>query len=236
MNEGICIITVTNQPERAKTLIESATKQDWPIYVLQTEWRGFGTKLIATYEFLKAHPEITHFVFCDAHDVAVLGTPEEFLSKLKSKHNIIFNAERGCWPPPVQQFQYMYKEQVGGFNFLNSGVYFAPSKLYMEIFEYNPPQYSIDDQWLWSMIYLFGRWPVELDSNCDIFQCYSFFEGNDDNNDYNYCAHMTNQNTLRNALHNKKTDTFPIFIHANGGGGMQKVLELLNPIEFTKTI
>lgn len=215
---NIPIITVTNQPERAKPLIDTATKNNWQIIVIQTEWKGFGTKLIATYNFLKEHPEIEQFVFCDAHDVVVLGDPEEFLMK-KNAHfvsGIVFNAERGCWPPPVQHFEYMYKRHGHGFNFLNSGVYYAPAKLFKEIFESNPPEFTTDDQWLYSMIYLFGRWPVVLDADQALFNCHSFRQ----DGEYSY-------NDKRIQINGNQ----PIFIHSNGGTGSidDKLNQMLIP-------
>src|ERR1700743_2413786 len=117
------VITVTNSVERTQQLINSLEKFGWDTDVLVVDWKGFGTKLITTYDYLKANPEVDRFIFCDAHDVVVLGTPDEFESKLKDKYKMLFNAERGCWPPPVQEFQHLYKTYEHGFNFLNSGVH-----------------------------------------------------------------------------------------------------------------
>lgn len=208
------VITVTNNIERSEPLINSLGRLGWNTAVLVVEWKGFGTKLISTYEYLKQNPDIDRFVFCDAHDVVVLGTPGEFESKLKDKNKILFNAERGCWPPPVQEFEHLYKTYEHGFNFLNSGVYYSPSKLFIDLMESAMPEYKSDDQWYFSMQYLFGRWGIELDNNCDVFQCYSFFK----EDDFSY---------ENNRLHNLKTNSTPIFIHANGGGGMPLIYELL---------
>lgn len=209
------VITVTNQPERAKPLTTSLDKFGWNTDILVVpEWKGFGTKLITLYNYLKSHPEIDRFIFCDAHDVVVLGTPDEFEAKLPNKDVLLFNSERGCWPPPVQEFEHLFKPFEHGVNFLNSGVYYSPSKLFLKIFESAPPLYKSDDQWWASMLYLFGQHDIELDNNCDVFQCYSFIE----DGDYAYGD---------TRLLNKKTDTLPIFIHGNGNTNMDKIHELL---------
>lgn len=208
------VITVTNNIERTQPLINSLDKFGWDTTVLVVDWKGFGTKLITTYEYLKANPDIDRFIFCDAHDVVVLGTPDEFESKLNDKDKMLFNAERNVWPPPVKEFEHLYKTYEHGFNFLNSGVYYSPSKLFIDIMESAMPEFKSDDQWYFSMQYLFGRWGIELDNNCEVFQCYSFFK----EDDFGYGNHR---------LDTLKTGTEPIFIHANGGGGMPLIHELL---------
>lgn len=217
------VITVTNNLERTQPLIRSLEKFNWPSQVLLVDWKGFGTKLITLYEYLVANPDVDRFIFVDAHDVLVLGTPEEFEEKLTNKDQILFNAERGCWPPPVQQFEHLYAKNKGGWDYLNSGVYYGQSDLYIKIFEATPPRFETDDQWIWSMIYLFGNHPVSLDNGCEVFQCYSFIQPDD----YEYA---------NGRLNNLKTRTTPIFIHGNGAGDMSKVKELVFGKEEIKPI
>lgn len=208
------VITVTNNMVATQPLINSLNKFKWDWVAIESEWRGFGTKLIETYNFLKANPDVDRFIFADAHDVLVLGSPEEFEGKLPNKDCILFNSERGCWPPPVQEFEHLYKKFDHGFSFLNSGVYYAPSKLFIEVFEAAPPQYKSDDQWWASMLYLFGRHNILLDSNCDVFQCYSFIQ----DGDYSYGD---------TRILNNKTGTMPLWFHGNGKTDMSKILELI---------
>jgi hypothetical protein len=60
----IKLITVTSHPEHATVLIESAKRHGWDIEVVHAEWKGFGTKLIETYNYLKSHPEVERVCFC----------------------------------------------------------------------------------------------------------------------------------------------------------------------------
>ncbi len=76
------------------------------------------------------------------------------------------------------------------------------------------PQYKSDDQWYFSMQYLFGRWPINLDNNCDVFQCYSFIEDGD-------------YTVAEKRVLNNKTGTMPLFFHGNGKTDMTKINELL---------
>src|ERR1700743_1094502 len=147
---NIKLITVTNAPERAEVLVRSSKKHNWDIVVLNVEWRGFGTKLIATYEYLKEHPEVERFVFADAHDVVVFGTEEEFEDKVSSWGNqkMILSTEKGLWPPILHPFRDCYPKFDRGFNFINSGCYYAESKYFIELMDAYPVTYDYDDQ-LW---------------------------------------------------------------------------------------
>ncbi len=93
---NIKLITVTSHPEHATTLIQSAKLHGWDLSVIQVEWKGYGTKLVATYEYLKQHPELNRFVFCDAFDVVVMGGPEEFEKKCTAGQTFVCSAEKGC--------------------------------------------------------------------------------------------------------------------------------------------
>lgn len=206
------VITVTSQPERAKPLTDSLEKFGWDWVCAVVEWKGFGTKLITVYEYLKENPEVDRFIFCDAHDVVALAGPDEFEEKIIGQPDMIFNAERGCWPAPVQHFEYLYSKFSHGFNYLNSGVYYCASKLFIEIFERCPVNYETDDQWWASMVFLFGRWHITIDREQKVFNCHSFIR----DGDYTY-----NNNRVQ-ILGNE-----PIFIHFNGQTLDEKFNELI---------
>ena len=57
-------------------LIASSDKFGWNLEVIVAEWRGFGTKLIETYNYLKKNPRITEFIFLDAYDVVAFSSPQ----------------------------------------------------------------------------------------------------------------------------------------------------------------
>lgn len=204
------VITVTNQPERAAPLLNSLEKFKWHTELLITEWKGFGTKLITTYEYLKAHPEVTEFIFCDAHDVIVLATPEEFMGKIFHKEGLNTSAEKGLWPPIMHPFRNLYTITKFGFDFPNSGCYYSPSGEFIRLFEKYPPFYEIDDQFWMHMLYLNNE--ICLDTTQYLFNSHSFIE----DGEYKF----------ENGRVTMKTGS-PCFIHGNGQTDMTKIHELL---------
>jgi hypothetical protein len=77
------LLTVASRLEEQglNNLIKSAEKFKWDIEIICTEWRGFGTKLIETYNYLKKNPHITEFIFVDAYDVLALSSNHKKLLK-----------------------------------------------------------------------------------------------------------------------------------------------------------
>lgn len=221
MSEINCVLlTVCSRTDEFgfKMLEKSLKTHNWPYQVYITKWKGFGTKIIATYEFLKSRPDVTHIFFCDAYDVVVLGSMEEALSKIQDKSKMVIGAERGLWPPDIQVYDSKFEHFDHGFNYVNSGLYFAPREVFMAYFEENVPEYSTDDQkWLTEVYLNQKNGNIVLDNNCDIFQNYSFLRDLDYNFDH-YERRITNLNT----------DTYPIFFHGNGKTDMTPIYQLIN--------
>lgn len=211
------IITVCSDLSHTDVLTNTATKNGWDLVKIKCEWRGFGTKLIETYKYLKDNPEVTEFVFCDAYDVVVMGTPEEFLSKLGVKKDRIYcSAEKGLWPPILIPFRKEYRICCD-FKYINSGLYYAPSKLFIEYFEKYPPFNEIDDQlwfnlcWLLLPKTIFAS-AIGIDFKQSVFNSHSFIA----ENEYTY------ENNRVQILGNQ-----PIFIHFNGRSVDAKFNELI---------
>ena len=206
------LITVTSHPEHAGKLIESAHKHGRDIVVVRADWKGFGTKLIETANYLKAHPEVTEFVFCDAFDVVVLGTPEEFKSKLPDT-NVLLSAEKGLWPPSLLPFKSKYFQHEHGFNYVNSGLYYMTSLVFKNLMDEFPPFNEIDDQLWLNLVWLLNDWiPIEIDTKQRLFNSHSFIsEG-----EYGY------ENGRVQIMGNE-----PIFIHSNGKNFDEKFNQML---------
>lgn len=204
----IKLITVCSHSEHASTLIASANKQGWDLTVIELNpWKGFGGKLIETYNYLKSHPEVERFVFADAFDVVVLGTPYEFDGKLDGRRDkLVCSAERGLWPPTLIPFRHHYYTHVHGFNYINSGLYYCPSSHFKYLFEKYPPFYEIDDQiWLnmcWLLLdkSLYGA-SIVVDTEQELFNSHSFVG----ENEYGY------ENNRIQILGNQS-----LFVHFNG--------------------
>lgn len=198
----IKIITVTSHAEHAVDLIRTAKKNGWDIVVIQSEWRGFGTKLVETYNYLKANPDVKEFIFCDAFDVFVMGDEKEFRSKLDVDTEMLVSTEKGLWPPTLIPFKKSYQEYEGGFNFINSGCYYAKSGFYIDLFDNYPPFYEIDDQ-IWLHIASWFNHKIKKDYYQNIFNSHSFIA----DGEYTY------ENGRVKIMGNE-----PIFIHFNGSG------------------
>lgn len=209
---NIPIITVTNQLDRIEGLATSAHRNGWVLHCCHVEWKGFGTKLIATYEYLKEHPEIERFVFADAHDVIVLGTPDEFESKL-ARRDVFLSCEKGLWPPTLIPFRSCYPDYEHGFNYINSGLYYMTSQRFIELYDLFPPFYEVDDQiWLnlvW-LLQLKGHKYPDFDQS--IFNSHSFIS----DVEYGY------ENGRVQILGNQ-----PCFLHKNGGTIDEKLNKML---------
>jgi hypothetical protein len=199
------VITVLSNTEEPgfKLLGQSLQNNGWDSIALGCKWMGFGTKLIVTYRYLQDHPEIDRFIFCDAHDVVALGTPEEFERKLEHPDKMLLSAERGCWPPTMQQYEKYYEPlEAHGWNYVNSGLYYSPAKVFMAMMERNMPKYETDDQEWMGMNFLFNdEAEILLDREQKIFNSHSFIrEG-----DYTYENGRLQVN-----------GNMPLFAHKNG--------------------
>lgn len=204
----------SNKTDGLNNLIFSLEKFGWDYEVMEGGWKGFGTKLIATYNKCKELKEqgYTHFIFVDAYDTFFLGTEEELIDKYFNTNAFVISAERGCYPDAELRGE--YNETPNGWDFVNSGTYLAPIGDYMRMFENNTPDYSDDDQRWLTARYLSEGYDTVLDKKCRIFQCYSFIrEG-----DFGY---------EKNRLQNLKTGTQPIIIHFNGRTNPTLVYNLL---------
>jgi hypothetical protein len=210
------IITVTNIPNHpgVERLTKSADRFGWELYIIDAKWKGFGTKLIETHSFLINNPQIESFVFVDAHDVVVLGSPEEFNNILGPyEDKFITSCEKACWPEGSLANQ--YPDSDSEWKYVNSGSYYAPSDIFIKVFESSPPEYHDDDQlWLTNAFLNQPGNNIQLDTQCSLFQSYSHIEDND-------FAYMDGR------LINLKTNTTPIFIHGNGRTDMTLIDALL---------
>jgi hypothetical protein len=193
-------------------LIKSSEKFGWNIEIIYGEWRGFGTKLIEVYNFFYKNPDVREIIFIDAYDVIALSTPKEVKEKIKDRSKMLVSVEKGCWPQ--SDLASKYPETISEWKYINSGTYYAPRALFMELIEKNPPLYSDDDQLWMTNMFLNNKDKFILDYSCEVFQCHSFVS----EDDYEY---------KDKRVFNLKTKSKPVLIHFNGKSDNTKVLELL---------
>jgi len=208
------LLTVATDVSNKKLydLMASADKFGWNLEIIVTEWKGFGTKLIETYNYLQKNPQITEFIFVDAYDVIALSTPKEVIEKIKDRTKMLISVEKNCWPKSELASQYPKTDSE--WKYINSGSYYSPSKLFIDMVEANPPLYIDDDQLYFSLEWLKNQSIALLDYDCEVFQSYSFIsEG-----DFSY---------KNNRVQNLKTNSQPIFLHGNGKTCMKSVTDLI---------
>lgn len=216
----IQVISVTNHLEATMPLVKSLLKHNWRHSIIETEWRGFGTKLIKTYEYLKQNPEITEFIFCDSFDVLAFGTPEELKWELENHFQmpktggILISGERGLWPPDMEVNRDSYIRTDGGFDFPNSGLYYATSDAFIKCVDTFPVNYADDDQRWFHNVFLSGIVDMWIDSDCKIFQSCSFIQEGEYDLD---CASRPYNTIVKNMA---------TFYHGNGGGLPQEIYKL----------
>lgn len=169
------LLTVFTDPnvQGLHDLHRTLDKTGWDHDFIQaSQWLGFGTKLLTVYKYLQTS-DIDAFFFADAYDVVALGSMGEAISKLDTS-KITFSGEKNCWPDSDLEKYYEPIKQ-GGFNYLNSGLYFAPKELFLNLFYIDAPEYSSDDQ-LWATHhYLFNeKSNIVLDTEQKVFNSHSF--------------------------------------------------------------
>lgn len=208
------LLTVASRLEEQglNNLIKSAEKFKWNIEIICTEWRGFGTKLIEVYNFFYKNPNVKEVIFVDAYDVLVLSNHEEVIEKIKDRTKMLVSTEKACYPNASLSSQ--YPEVDSEWKYINSGTYYAPRDLFMDLIDKNPPLYSDDDQLWMTKMFLSNRDKFVLDYDCEVFQCHSFVA----EDDYEY---------KDKRVSNLKTKSKPSIIHFNGKSDNTKVLELL---------
>jgi hypothetical protein len=185
--------------------------------IIETEWKGFGTKIIETYNWLKQFKEdYTHFIFLDGHDTFMLSNIKEIEEKYTKMDSpsMFFSCERACWPDSVKEL--LYPDTISDWKYLNSGQYMANIDKFIEIVEKNKPSYDIDDQRFFTSLFLEG-FEITLDYFCEIFQSIAFRR----DADFVY-GHFDLARLL-----NTVTGSKPCSIHGNGKTDMQEIYKLI---------
>jgi hypothetical protein len=103
----------------------------------------------------------------------------------------------------MQQYEKYYEPlEAHGWNYVNSGLYYSPAKVFMAMMERNMPKYETDDQEWMGMNFLFNdEAEILLDREQKIFNSHSFIrEG-----DYTYENGRLQVN-----------GNMPLFAHKNG--------------------
>lgn len=200
------VLTVATSECHGLTMLKKSLDRagmDYTVLGLGDTWRGFGTKIILTRDYLRTLQGYTHFIFVDAYDTLFLKPVHAV------PDHILFSAEKNCWPDAGAP--YPPSDKV--FRYLNSGAYSAPIKEWLELVDQHPVSYGDDDQRYFTKLYL-ETGGITLDTQCAIFQSYAFTDGND----------LT---ILPDRIINNHSKTEPAIIHFNGKCADQKVYSMI---------
>jgi procollagen-lysine,2-oxoglutarate 5-dioxygenase len=206
----IKLITTASDISKTGKLVESLQRHNWPYHVIQHEWKGFGSKIIETYNYLKTS-DVTHFFYADSYDSYVIGTMGEALSKIKDFSKMLWSSEKACYPHP--QLASMYPESTSEWKYLNGGGWFASKESFIKMVEDEMPSYLTVDQ-VYFTNQLLTKKSMSLDYSCDIFQTIAF------------CDLDKEFEFERGRMYNKQTKSWPIIIHGNGHTPMERIYDI----------
>jgi hypothetical protein len=201
------VITIATQDNHGlQSLKKSMDKagMDYIVLGLGEPWRGFGTKVILTREYLRTLEGYTHFIFVDAYDTLFLKPITDY------EGGIIFSTEKNCWP----DYNAPYPDSKKVFRYLNSGCYIAPIDEYLELTDQFPVNYADDDQRYFTTIYLRTN-RIKLDTDCRLFQSYAFTDASD--------LTITADKVINN-----HSQSEPAIIHFNGKCFDQKIYSMID--------
>jgi len=207
------LITTTSSLKNCYHLKRSLDYFGWDYHFIEHTWKGFGDKILETYKYLKANPDITHFFYSDAWDTMAFGTMEEALKQIPDKDVILFSAERACYPHPDKAEKYPYN--MSPWHFLNGGGWFASSELFCKMVDRYPLDSVTVDQVYFTDRFLDQDSEIELDYDCKVFQTIAFCPESDFD--------------ITNKPFNTVTKSFPVFWHGNGHTPMDKLTPLIPP-------
>ena len=215
------LITTTSNLKNCYHLKRSLDYFGWDYHFIEHAWKGFGDKILETYKYLKANPDITHFFYSDAWDTMAFGTMEEALKQIPDKDVILFSAERACYPHPDKAEKYPHN--ISPWHFLNGGGWFASSELFCKMVDKYPLDSATVDQVYFTDRFLDQDCEIELDYDCKVFQTIAFCP----ETDFIFVDKYMNQ--IINKPFNTYTETFPIFFHGNGHTPMTNFHPLIPP-------
>lgn len=141
-------------------------------------------------------------LFLDGYDTMVLKSSFEFVKRFESLgHKIIFGAEKSCWPDGNLADSYPHVPLP--WRYLNSGQFVGRAKDLWEIIQ-DEIKDSDDDQLYYTHKFLSNNYDIQLDYNCNLFQCMGLSEPE------------LSFNKSYGSLYNNLTQTEPIVAHGNG--------------------
>ena len=132
---------------------------------------GGGQKVNLLIETIKDMNDDKIILVTDSYDVIMSANSKEILEKYnKFGKKIVFATESSCWPDKDKADKFpkiLHKKNL----YLNSGGFIGDVKTIKQIIK-NIPNDADDQRWYQNMFLSdTGKKYIELDYNCEIFQC-----------------------------------------------------------------
>ena len=152
----------------------------------------------------------TCLVFTDAWDVLFFGTKEELHDEAEWMcTQIVFGAERNCFPDP--HLALLYPEYPFPWKYLNAGVIMAEAEWLGDFLSQFDLSIIRDDQEFWTHRFLYDNLG-DIDYECRLV--HNLFQGEKGD----LTGNVRPYNTI--------TESFPLFIHANGKASLPACVEM----------
>jgi hypothetical protein len=219
------IYTFYTDESRIQNLKKSSQFTNTTIHYLKKEyWGGYVDKITTIDNIIKSHKDEDIIGFIDAYDVITNQNEEYILEKFHSYNcDLLLGGELNCFPSKYQEFY--PKNSISNYKYVNSGGYIGYKKALQELFNWIPYDeiHRIcrdgGDQSFFKEYYIFNHnnKNVKIDSKCLIFQNMHFVDWNE-------------MSIINGKIYNKIMDTYPCFIHFNGGTWKQENSEDITPI------
>lgn len=168
---------------------------------------NFGGQMQHVYQWAKGQDPDTPFVYSDGFDTVAIWP---WSGDEAPTHKIVFSAEKACYPDTSLAAQ--YPPGKSEWMYVNGGGFWTTCGAFAQLYE-DTHQSAMNDQ-LW-LSHLFLSLGTGLDDGCKLFQTIAF----ESEDDFEYSP--------RGYLYNRKTKTYPTFIHGNGRTDMSRIYQLM---------
>lgn len=160
------------------------------------------------------NPQDHIIMFTDSYDVVFNSSPFEIIEKFrKFRSNIVFSAEKDCWPN--RELESQYPDSPTDYKFLNSGGFIGYADRILEVLKSRDIDNSYDDQLFYTEMF-FNKLNTDdkiiLDYYQEIFQTLNMSTED---------VEVLKQSQMKN----KVTQSIPCVVHANGPSSVKRFLD-----------
>ena len=200
------VLTCGNDGARMEALTHSTNHVEIkPKNIIHGKWQGSdmqgpggGQKLVDLLNYIRRAqlPDNDVILFTDAFDVFYGRDLNTILGRfLGYKKDIVFSAEKHCWPDPSLRFPPVHTP----YRYLNSGTFIGRVGEIKKMLEF-PIEKHDDDQLYLQKQFLTGKYNAVLDVECYIF-----------------CTHEELATIQNGMIYNPITGCYSCIYHGNGG-------------------